>query len=67
MFKVNVANWDRIARVVLGVLLLYLGLNNIVTGGMGVLLDVLGVVFVATGLAGFCPVYALLKLSTKKA
>jgi len=28
MFKVNEANWDRIARVVLGIVLLVLGLEE---------------------------------------
>jgi len=67
MFKANEANWDRILRVVVGVLFLYFGLGHIVAGGMGVLLDVVGALLVVTGLAGFCPLYALLKLSTKKA
>ena len=38
MIKGNVANWDRIARVVLGIILLVLGWGGIVTGGWGVFL-----------------------------
>jgi hypothetical protein len=67
MFKTNEANWDRILRVVVGILFLYLGLGNFVAGSLGVVVDVVGVLLVLTGLAGFCPIYALLKLSTKKA
>ena len=67
MFKNNVANWDRIGRVVIGVLLLYLGWAGVVTGGWGVFLKVIGFVPLLTGLVGFCPLYALLKLSTKSA
>lgn len=67
MFKANVASWDRIVRVVLGILLLVLGLGGVVTGALGVVVDVLGFVFLATGLVGWCPLYALFKLSTKKA
>ena len=66
MFKVNEANWDRIARVVLGVILLFLGLGGTVTGILGVVFDILGVVLLVTGVVGFCPLYSLFKISTKK-
>jgi Inner membrane protein YgaP-like, transmembrane domain len=67
MFKLNEANWDRIVRVVLGIVLLYLGLAGVVVGTLGIVLDILGVILLLTGLVGFCPLYALLKFSTKKA
>jgi hypothetical protein len=67
MFKANVANWDRIARVVLGIVLLVLGWGGIVTGGWGVFLKVIGFVPLLTGLLGYCPIYGLLKFGTKKA
>jgi hypothetical protein len=67
MFKVNVANWDRIARVVLGIILLVLGWGGIVTGGWGVFLKIIGFVPLLTGLLGYCPIYSLLKFGTKKA
>ncbi len=64
--KTNEAGWDRIIRVVLGIVLLYLGLAGVVTGAGGFILDVLGVVFLLTGLVGFCPLYAVLGLRTAK-
>jgi len=67
MFKANVANWDRIARVVLGIVLLVLGWGGVVTGGWGVFLKVIGFVPLLTGLLGYCPIYGLLKFGTKKA
>jgi hypothetical protein len=67
MFKVNEANWDRIARVVLGIILLVLGWGGIVTGGWGVFLKIIGFVPLLTGLLGYCPIYGLLKFGTKKA
>ena len=67
MFKANVANWDRIARVVLGIVLLVLGWGGIVTGGWGVFLKIIGFVPLLTGLLGYCPIYGLLKFGTKKA
>jgi hypothetical protein len=67
MLKVNEANWDRIARVALGVVLLVLGWAGVVTGGWGVFLKIIGFVPLLTGLLGWCPIYALLKFGTKKA
>lgn len=66
MFKVNEASWDRIVRVLLGIVLLYLGLGGVVIGALGVVLDVFGAIFLLTGLVGFCPLYTLFKFSTKK-
>ena len=67
MFKVNEANWDRIARVVLGIVLLFLGLGGVVSVALGIVLDVLGAILLITGVVGFCPLYSLFKFSTKKA
>lgn len=67
MFKVNEASWDRIARVVLAAVLLYLGFGGVVAGGLGLVLDVLGFVFLATGLVGWCPLYSLFKFGTNHA
>jgi hypothetical protein len=67
MFKVNEASWDRIVRVLLGIALLFLGLGGALTGGLGVTAAIVGVVLLLTGLVGWCPLYALFKLSTKKA
>jgi hypothetical protein len=66
MFKINEANWDRIARVILGIILLFLGLGVATSAVLGIIFDVLGVILLVTGLVGFCPLYALLKFSTKK-
>jgi hypothetical protein len=64
--KVNEATWDRIARTALGVVVLYLGWANVVTGGWGLVLKIVGFLPLLTGLVGWCPTYALLKVSTKK-
>lgn len=66
MFKVNEAEWDRLARAILGAVLLYLGLKGVEAGVLGVVLTIIGVLLLVTGLIGFCPVYALFKIKTKK-
>lgn len=66
MFKLNEANWDRIARIVGGLFLLFLGLGGVVAGTLGIVFDVIGAVLLLTGVVGFCPLYAVFKLSTRK-
>ena len=57
--KTNVGGLDRIARIVVGVVLLGLA----ATGTVGVW-GWLGIVPLATGALGWCPAYKLLGLST---
>jgi hypothetical protein len=64
--KPNLSKWDRMIRVVLAALFAYLYFAGIVTGGLGIVLLVLGVVFLGTAIAGFCPLYAAFKFSTLK-
>ena len=66
MKYINEAGWDRVARVMLGAMLLYLGWAEIVTGGLGTFLKVVGFVPLATGLTGWCPIYAILHFRTNK-
>jgi hypothetical protein len=65
MFKANEATWDRIVRVVLGVVLLYLGWAGVVSGGWGLFLKIIGFVALLTGLGGWCPLYSLFKTGTQ--
>jgi hypothetical protein len=57
-------NWDRIARVVLGVVLLGLGWTGTVDGTLGTVFKFLGLVPLATGLLGWCPIYAIFQFRT---
>jgi hypothetical protein len=66
MKYINEAGWDRIVRVILGVLLLILAFSNIVSGGLATVFIVIGIVALLTGLSGICPAYMLLKFRTKK-
>lgn len=64
--KLNVANWDRIARVVIGIIFFVLGLTGVVSGALMWVFYVLGVVMFATAAMGFCPIYMAINFSTKK-
>ena len=65
--KVNESGVDRIIRVVLGIILLALSFGSVVTGGLWIVVLVLGAVALLTGIVGFCPLYAMLKIRTNKA
>jgi hypothetical protein len=62
LLKQNENQMDRIVRVVGG-----LGLVSLVFVGPQTPWGWLGLVFVATGLIGWCPIYATLGLSTARA
>jgi hypothetical protein len=63
----NESGIDRVIRVVLGIAILSLGWAGVVTGGWGVFLKIVGFVPLLTGLSGYCPLYAVLKLRTNRA
>ncbi|NJC97748.1 MAG: DUF2892 domain-containing protein [Anaerolineales bacterium] len=62
--KRNMSNTDRIVRVLIAALFAYLYFGGIVTGGLGIVLVVLGAVFLLTSVVSFCPLYMLFKFST---
>jgi hypothetical protein len=62
----NEAGWDRIVRSIAGIALIVLYLVNVITGAWGIVSVVVGAVLLVTGITGVCPLYALLKVSTKK-
>lgn len=63
--KVNEATWDRIVRVILGVALMVLGFG-VLKGTGGTILGIIGIVPLLTGITGYCPLYSLLGISTKR-
>ena len=64
--KRNMSDIDRIIRVIIAALFAYLYFGGIVTGTLGIILLVLGVVFLLTAVVAFCPLYAPFKFSTYK-
>ncbi len=62
----NEAGWDRIARVVLAAVLIFLGFSDTVGGGFGMFLGIVGLVTVTTGLLGWCPLYAIFRFRTNR-
>jgi hypothetical protein len=65
--KTNEGTVDRIIRIVLGIILLFVGMAGLVGSGIGMWLAyVFGAILLVTGIVGFCPLYALLKINTAK-
>jgi hypothetical protein len=62
--KKNMGTADRIIRILLAAVFAYLYFSGTVTGTIGIVLLVLGAVFVVTSLVSFCPLYSLVGLST---
>lgn len=61
----NEGNWDRLLRIALGVVLLYLGWAGVVGGTLGSILKVIGFLPLVTGIVGWCALYRVLGISTR--
>lgn len=64
--KKNMGSADKTVRVLLAIIFGLLYFTNIVTGTLGIILLVLGIVFLLTSFVSFCPLYKPLKISTSK-
>ena len=63
--KQNESTMDRTLRVVIGVAAFAVG-RFVFTGTLSTILYVIGAIALITGIIGFCGLYALLGISTKK-
>lgn len=64
--KVNMSSADRIIRVIIAVIFAALYLTGTVPGTLGLVLTIIAVVFLLTSFIGFCPLYTILGMRTKK-
>ena len=64
--KKNMGSTDRIIRVIIAVVFGALYYTGTVSGTLGLVLMILGIVFLATSLIGFCPLYFPFKIFTNK-
>ncbi len=62
--KKNMGNTDRIIRIFLAGVFAYLYFGGYITGTPGLIMVILGGVFVLTSLVGLCPLYSVLGIST---
>jgi hypothetical protein len=66
MIKINESGADRVIRVVIGAALSALTWGGLVTGTIGLIFKIVGLLLLLTGLVGWCPIYALAKIHTKR-
>ena len=64
--KKNMGSADRVIRVILSVIFAVLYFTGTVTGTAGLVLLVLGAVFLATAFMSWCPLYLPFGISTCK-
>jgi hypothetical protein len=60
----NMGTADRVIRLLVAAIAVFLYLNGTLTGTMGIVALVLAVVFTLTSLVSFCPLYAIVGMST---
>jgi hypothetical protein len=63
--KKNMGIADKVIRTIIAIVFLALYFTNVLTGTLGIVLIVLSVVFLLTSLVSFCPLYALMGISSK--
>ncbi|MEY2925482.1 MAG: hypothetical protein RLZZ337_2032 [Bacteroidota bacterium] len=64
--KKNMGSTDRIVRIILAIIFGILYFTGTVSGTLGIVLLILGGVFLATSVINFCPLYTLFGISTCK-
>ena len=62
--KKNMGNIDRIIRVLIALAVAGLYFGGIINGTLAIILGVAAVIFAATSLVSFCPLYAVFGIST---
>ena len=64
--KLNMGSWDRILRLLITLVVVILLIAGILKGTLAVILGIFAVIFFITSVTGFCPLYVIFGLSTKK-
>lgn len=62
--KKNMGKTDKLIRVTLGLIFIALYFAGTVTGTLGIVLVILGAVFILTSATSFCPLYTLVGIDT---
>ncbi|MFK5982424.1 MAG: DUF2892 domain-containing protein [Flavobacteriaceae bacterium] len=64
--KKNMGGADRMIRIIIAIIVAVLYFTETITGTLGMVLLVLGGVFLLTSFINFCPLYTILGINTGK-
>lgn len=64
IMKANMGSVDKLIRLLIAIVLIFLFYKEILTGTLGIIALVVAFVFTATSLFGFCPIYAIFGIKT---
>ena len=64
--KTNVGKFDKVIRIILGIIIVGMYLEGQISGFGAVLLVILAAILFITSFLSFCPMYSLFKISTRK-
>jgi hypothetical protein len=64
--KKNMGTADRVIRIIIAVAVAVAYFTNLVTGVLGIVLLILGAIFLLTSFVSFCPLYAPFGIKTCK-
>lgn len=64
--KTNMSSQDKSIRIVAAALIFILFFEKFIGGALGIILLIAAGILVFTGMVGFCPLYKLLGISSKK-
>jgi len=64
--KTNMGSFDKIIRVMVSILLVVLFSMDVIQGALGWVVIAIAAVFTLTSVVGYCPIYTIFGISTKK-
>jgi len=62
--KKNMGTIDKVIRILLAIAVIVLYMNDSITGVAAIVLGIVAFIFIVTSLIGYCPLYAVCKIST---
>lgn len=62
----NVGKTDKLIRTIVALIIAALYFTGTIQGTVAAVLGIIAIIFVVTSLVGTCPIYLILKLSSKK-
>ena len=62
----NMSGLDRLIRILVAIVLIWLLVAGVITGVLSLIAWILVIIFLITSILGYCPLYHILGISTKK-